>query len=661
MVSANEKKRRDREKKKAQEKRRKTRQAEQRAEAADREKVQARREVLGGNEAQEPEGDEEYVIPELPFNQDDSRFDEYKKVFHTFSIAGDEDEKEDGDEGKKPKPGEKKSKLQLRKQVQEGEDGDRESGVADVYERSKKKKKKKFLVHELKQVVERPDVVTEVDTTSPDPKLLVFLKAYRNTVQVPPHWSAKRKFLSMKKGQEKPRYRLPEFIEATGIQKIREAVLAKEEGQGSTGRAKARLTAKMGKLDIDYQVLHDAFFKYQTRPKLTGHNDIYFEGKEQQMKMQSQKPGGKLTAPLMQALGMIDENQPPPWLFNMQRYGPPKAYPMMRIPGVNAPIPEGAEYGMNPGQWGRPPLDEFGNPKFGDWAKEHAARARRAQVDDNTLWGEAEDVSDDEEQMQAEGPEEQAGMSGTATPMVGHATPMIGVATPLAGAGTPLIGSGYRSTSGISSVTSNLTGGLQTPTMSMQYGYGSAQTGGVRSGSMTPGPQLFQVLEEQKRVAGAGGVFPSAHGYRAGGIATPGIATPGIATPGIATPGIATPGFATPGIATPGIMRGPQSGIASVGRIPGIQTPLGIQTPMGLGIATPAGGIQTPVGGIATPTGIQSAGGIRSVEQEGMMTADMIRAQLKQQEQKAADARTAAHQKDVKKKDGKKKKNAFKF
>ena len=37
------------------------------------------------------------------------------------------------------------------------------------------------------------------------------------------------------------------------------------------------------------------------------------------------------------------------------------------------------------------------------------------------------------------------------------------------------------------------------------------------------------------------------------------------------------------------------------------------------------GGIATPVGGIATPTGIASAGGVKSVEAEGMLTADIIR------------------------------------
>ena len=33
------------------------------------------------------------------------------------------------------------------------------------------------------------------------------------------------------------------------------------------------------------------------------------------------------------------------WLINMQRYGPPPAYPNLKIPGLNAPIPQGADYG----------------------------------------------------------------------------------------------------------------------------------------------------------------------------------------------------------------------------------------------------------------------------------------------------------------------------
>jgi len=60
---------------------------------------------------------------------------------------------------------------------------------------SKRKLKKltRLSVAELKQLVNRPDVVEMHDVTARDPKLLVQLKAHRNTVPVPRHWCFKRK------------------------------------------------------------------------------------------------------------------------------------------------------------------------------------------------------------------------------------------------------------------------------------------------------------------------------------------------------------------------------------------------------------------------------------------------------------------------------------
>ena len=52
--------------------------------------------------------------------------------------------------------------------------------------------------------------------------LLVHLKSIRNSIPVPKHWSQKRKFLQNKRGILKQPFKLPEFIEATGISKIRD-------------------------------------------------------------------------------------------------------------------------------------------------------------------------------------------------------------------------------------------------------------------------------------------------------------------------------------------------------------------------------------------------------------------------------------------------------
>ena len=76
----------------------------------------------------------------------------------------------------------------------------------------------------------------------------------------------------------------------------------------------------------------------------------YYEGKEQLCKF---KPG-KISEALKEAL---DQTEPLPWLFGMQRYGPPPSYPHLVIPGVNAPIPKDARWGFGKGEWGQPPVD----------------------------------------------------------------------------------------------------------------------------------------------------------------------------------------------------------------------------------------------------------------------------------------------------------------
>lgn len=77
------------------------------------------------------------------------------------------------------------------------------------------------------QLVARPDVVEMHDVTAQDPKLLVHLKATRNSVPVPRHWCFKRKYLQGKRGIEKPPFELPDFIKRTGIQEMREALQEK--------------------------------------------------------------------------------------------------------------------------------------------------------------------------------------------------------------------------------------------------------------------------------------------------------------------------------------------------------------------------------------------------------------------------------------------------
>jgi hypothetical protein len=98
-------------------------------------------------------------------------------------------------------------------------------------------------------------------------------------------------------------------------------------------KLKERMNPRLGKIDIDYGTLHDAFFKYQTKPKLTAFGDIYYEGKEEDQKVRAFKPG-KISSELRAALG-LSEAASVPWLPNMQRFGPPPAYPNMKLFGFN--------------------------------------------------------------------------------------------------------------------------------------------------------------------------------------------------------------------------------------------------------------------------------------------------------------------------------------
>jgi len=82
-----------------------------------------------------------------------------------------------------------------------------------------------------------------------------------------------------------------ENIERTGIARLRDPFNDREAGRLVRQKLRERMNPKMGKIDIDYEVLHDAFFKYQTKPKMTIHGDIYYEGKEDEVKMKQFRPG----------------------------------------------------------------------------------------------------------------------------------------------------------------------------------------------------------------------------------------------------------------------------------------------------------------------------------------------------------------------------------
>jgi len=370
------------------------------------------------------------------------------------------------------------------------EDGDDKDDGPKISKR-KLKKLNRMSIAQLKQQVVRPDVVEMHDVTSKDPLLLVALKSTRNSVSVPRHWCFKRKYLQGKRGIEKSPFELPEFIKKTGIMEMRQALQEKEEAKNMKAKMREKVRPKMGKIDIDYQKLHDAFFKWQTKPRMTIHGDLYYEGKEFETRLKEKKPGDfsdDLRTALGMPVGASSNKIPPPWLIAMQRYGPPPSYPNLKLAGLNAPIPEGCSFGYHAGGWGKPPVDENGKPLYGDvfgvQGKDFESGDAEEEVE-RTLWGELESESEESESEEESEGEEEGQEGGDESGLI---TPAEGLITP----------------SGVTSIPA----GMETPEM-IELRKRKVET--EMEGGETP--SLYQVLPERRNERVAGAMMASTHTY----------------------------------------------------------------------------------------------------------------------------------------------------
>lgn len=375
-----------------------------------------------------------------------------------------------------------------------GETDSEAEGEKKPLSKKKQRKLNRLTVAELKQLVSKPEVVEWTDVSAADPRLLLHLKCYRNTIPIPAHWSAKRDYLQGKRGIEKPPFQLPSYIADTGIATQRDAIKEKEANMSLKAKTRERVQPKMGKIDIDYQKLHDAFFKFQTKPPLTNFGEMYYEGKEFETSLKEKRPGD-LSPELVEALS-IPPLAPPPWLISMQRFGPPPSYPTLRIPGLNAPIPEGAQWGFHPGGWGKPPLDEYNRPLYGDvfGVLPKTNDTAVGEPVDKNLWGELEPEEDEEEEESDEEEEEEEEEAAEAAPADGLQTPS-GLATP----------------SGMASVVSTVAAGLETPDF-LELRKTTTAPARDESGSR----QLYSVLPEKQ--ASVRGLMGSERGYDVSGV-----------------------------------------------------------------------------------------------------------------------------------------------
>ena len=237
---------------------------------------------------------EDVEIEVEPMTLDLRQYPEFEQIINDFNKKGTE----------------RQQQVEEKDSSDEEEEEDEEMQVEKM-SRSQKKKAR-ISVAELKTKVKHPDLVEWVDVTAKDPLLLIALKATRNTIPVPDHWQMKKGYLQGKRGMVKPPFELPEYIKATGIMQTRQST-----AKSMVGKIRERYHPKLGRMDLDYQKLHDAFFKYQTKPVFSNHGDLYHEGKEFETRLRTKRPGA-ISEELALALN-IPEGAPPPWLISMQR------------------------------------------------------------------------------------------------------------------------------------------------------------------------------------------------------------------------------------------------------------------------------------------------------------------------------------------------------
>ena len=279
---------------------------------------------------------------------------EFENVFYLFDKKIENQNKKIERLTKEKQTNNTKEKIQNEKK-ENSDDSSSENNEKLIQDESRKKRKKMLkeqgqsLLADLKSKAQYPEVVEPWDTNGNDPELLIHFKCMPNTVPVPIHWAQNGKYLQSQRGKVRKPYKLPDYIEATGISRIRLIELPVHISlQQKTRR---RMRPKLGRTDIDYQILYDAFFKYQTKKRLTKLGEVYYEGKETDKRMSKFKPG-KLSRNLRSALG-ISATTIPPFVQNMQRYGPPPAYPFLKIPGVNIPDDDTSAM-ATPGLWDEP-------------------------------------------------------------------------------------------------------------------------------------------------------------------------------------------------------------------------------------------------------------------------------------------------------------------
>ena len=163
----------------------------------------------------------------------------------------------------------------------------------------------------------------------------------------------------------------------------------------------------MGKIDIDYQVLHDAFFKFQTKPKMTAVGEVYYEGKEYETPVEG---SGRDGSRRRRERRWASRRTGPALADQQQRYGPRPRTRTSRSRASPRPSPRARSSGTTPGV-GQAARRRAGPPIYGDVFGVGGERPDESTPYDLVLrkdepWGALEDVDESEDESEGESDEE---------------------------------------------------------------------------------------------------------------------------------------------------------------------------------------------------------------------------------------------------------------
>lgn len=283
--------------------------------------------------------------PSIDISIDNPLFEQFQSVFNKFNNNNNDksqqNEAKDISETNQDTQDVNSQSSSSSEEEEEDSDDDSEEDQSSIKKLSKRQLRiqNKIPLGKLKSFSKNPQIVDIHDIDSKDPYLLISIKSQANIIPIPINWSFKRDYLSSKRGIEKLPFQLPKYIQSTGISEMR-SIDNNDENIKLRQKQRDKIQPKLGKLDLDYEKLYNAFYKFQTKPRLFPYGEIFEEGKESNDELISKimkiKPG-IISKNLRMALGMpIDDiTIPPAWITIMKDIGKPPSYKDLIIPGLD--------------------------------------------------------------------------------------------------------------------------------------------------------------------------------------------------------------------------------------------------------------------------------------------------------------------------------------